>query len=83
MPSLITDLPLATVMVPLWRSSGKIRNAYILIGNPEQKRSLERPRRKFKDNIKLNLKVLCQDVKGSNFSRQGTVAGYCERGNEI
>jgi hypothetical protein len=28
----------------------------ILIGNPEQKRSVERPKRKFKDNININFK---------------------------
>jgi hypothetical protein len=25
----------------------------------------------------------CEDVTGSDFSRQGSLAGYCERDNEI
>jgi hypothetical protein len=34
------------------------RNAYrILVGNPEGKRSLERPRRRWVDNIKMDLRV--------------------------
>jgi hypothetical protein len=35
---------------------GKMRNAYkILVGNPEGRRSLGRPRRSWKDNIKIDL----------------------------
>jgi hypothetical protein len=35
---------------------GKKRNAYrILVGNPEGKRSLGRPRRRWVDNVKMNL----------------------------
>ena len=37
------------------------RNAYrVLVGKPEGKRSLGRPRRRWEDNIKMNLKeVVC------------------------
>jgi hypothetical protein len=37
---------------------GAKKNAYkILVGNPEGKRSLERPRRRWVDNIKMDLRV--------------------------
>jgi hypothetical protein len=36
---------------------GEVRNAYIiLIGNPEGKRPLRRPRSRWKDNIRMNLR---------------------------
>jgi hypothetical protein len=36
---------------------GEKRNAYrILVGKPEQKRPLGRPRRRWEDNIKMNLR---------------------------
>jgi hypothetical protein len=36
---------------------GKKRNAYrILVGKPEGKRSLRRPRHRWVDNIKINLR---------------------------
>jgi hypothetical protein len=35
---------------------GQMRNAYkILVGKPEEKRSLGRPRRRWEDNIKTNI----------------------------
>jgi hypothetical protein len=35
------------------------RNAYrILVGKPEGKRSLERPRRRWEDNIKMDLREI-------------------------
>jgi hypothetical protein len=38
---------------------GKKRHAYkILVGNPEGKRPLERPRRRWEDNIKIDLKEI-------------------------
>jgi hypothetical protein len=37
--------------------TGEMRNAYkILVGNPEGKRSLGRPRRKLDDNIRMGLR---------------------------
>jgi hypothetical protein len=36
---------------------GEIRNAYkILVGKPEEKRPLERPRRRREDNIKMDFR---------------------------
>jgi hypothetical protein len=38
---------------------GETRNAYrILVGKPEGKRPLERPRRKWVDNIKMDLREI-------------------------
>jgi hypothetical protein len=34
---------------------GEVRGAYILIGRPEERRPLERPRRRWKDNIKMDV----------------------------
>jgi hypothetical protein len=40
-------------------TKGEKRNAYrILVGNPEGKRSLERPRRRWMDNIKIDLRKI-------------------------
>jgi hypothetical protein len=41
------------------RSTHKKRNAYgILVGKPEGKRTLGRPRRRLVDNIKMNLREI-------------------------
>jgi hypothetical protein len=41
---------------------GEIRNAYrILVGNPEGKRLLGKPRRRWADNIKINLREIGWD----------------------
>jgi hypothetical protein len=41
---------------------GKKRNAYrILVGNPEGKRPLGRPRRRWVDNIKMDLREIGLD----------------------
>jgi hypothetical protein len=38
---------------------GETRNAYrILVGKPEEKRPLKRPRRRWVDNIKMDLKEI-------------------------
>jgi hypothetical protein len=43
---------------------GEVRGAYsILVGRPEGRRPLERPRRRWKDNIKMDLREIgCGDV---------------------
>jgi hypothetical protein len=50
---------------------GETRNAYrILVGKPEGKRILGRPRRRWVDNIKIDLREI------------GRVEGSCEHGHE-
>jgi hypothetical protein len=57
----------------------------VLVGKPEGKRPLGRPRRRWKDNIKMDL----QDVGGGvltgfNWLRIGTAGGnLCECGNKL
>jgi hypothetical protein len=43
---------------------GDVRNAYkILVGEPEEKRLLGRPRRRWEDDIKMDLReIVCGDV---------------------
>jgi hypothetical protein len=63
---------------------GEGRGAYrILVGRPEGRRPLVRPRRRWEDNIKMHL----QEVRwgawtGLIWLRIGQVAGSCECGNE-
>jgi hypothetical protein len=43
---------------------GEMRNVYkILVGNPEGKRPLRRPRHGWEDNIKMNLKELRSSIE--------------------
>jgi hypothetical protein len=45
---------------------GESRNAYrILVGNPERRRPLGRPRRRWVDNIKMDLREVGWDRSGS------------------
>jgi hypothetical protein len=54
------------------------RNAYrILVGKPEGKRPLGRPRHRWVDNIKMDLREIVLI-----WLRIGTVKGSCEHGNE-
>jgi hypothetical protein len=40
----------------MWHDWGEKRNAYtLLVGKPEGKRPLRRPRRRWLDNIRMNL----------------------------
>jgi hypothetical protein len=67
------------------RTNGETRNANrILVGKPEGKRPLGRPRRRFADNIKMDLKRgrmgwYGLDRTGSGY---GPVEGSCEHGDE-
>jgi hypothetical protein len=56
---------------------GEKRNAYrILVGNPAGKRPLGRPRRRWVDNIKIDLRDIEWDVwTGSIWLRIGTSGG--------
>ena len=64
---------------------GDRRDVYrVLVAKPEGRRPLGRPRRRWEDNIKIDLlEVGCvgYGLHGAS-SRQGHVAGACEFGNE-
>jgi hypothetical protein len=54
----------------------------VLVGKPDVKRPLGRPRRKWENNIKMDLqKVGCGDW--ISLAHMGQVAGTCESGNEL
>ncbi|KAJ4431710.1 hypothetical protein ANN_20312 [Periplaneta americana] len=59
---------------------GEPRNAYrVLVGRPEGKIHLGRPRRRWEDNIKMDLReVGCDDGEWINLAQ----AGLCEGGSE-
>jgi hypothetical protein len=64
---------------------GERRNAYkILVGKPEGKRPLGRTRRRWEDNIRMDLKENRVGGRGldSFGSGYGPVTGSCEHGNE-
>jgi hypothetical protein len=52
----------------------------VLVGKPEGRRPLGRPRRRWEDNIKMDLQEVGLDGAGSG---QGQVAGTCGYGNEL
>ena len=56
----------------------------VLVGKPEGKRPLGRPRRRWEDNIKIDLQEV--ECGGYGLDRAGSgkrqVAGTCECGNE-
>jgi hypothetical protein len=55
----------------------------VLVGKPEGKRPLGRSRRRWKDNIKMDLQeVGCGARTGSIWLRIGKVVSTCECGNE-
>jgi hypothetical protein len=59
------------------------RNAYrILVGKPEGKRPLGRPRSRWVDNIKIDLREIGWDGLDRSSSGQGPVEGSCEYDNE-
>jgi hypothetical protein len=62
---------------------GEGRGVYrVLFGRPEGKRPLGRPRRRWEDNIKMDLRKI--GIDGANWIQlaQGPVADLCEHGNE-
>jgi hypothetical protein len=64
---------------------GETRRIYmVLVGKPEGKRPLGRPRRRWEDNIKVDLQeVGCGGHKLDRAdSGKGQVAGTCDCGNE-
>jgi hypothetical protein len=61
---------------------GEMRNAYkTLVGKPQSKRPLGRPRHGWEDNIKMNLREIECELDSSG-SRWGLVLDSCEHGNE-
>ena len=55
----------------------------VLMGKPEGKRPLGRPRRRWEDNIKMDLQEVgrgCGDCM--ELAQEGQVAGTCEYGDE-
>jgi hypothetical protein len=66
-------------------TNGDTRNAYrILVGKPEGKRPLGRPRRKWVDNIKVGFRDIGWDGKDwiDLAQDRGQWEGSCEHGNE-
>jgi hypothetical protein len=63
---------------------GERRGAYrALVGKPEGRRPLVRPRRKWEDNIKMDLReVGWGDVDWINLAQDRQVAGSCVYGDE-
>ena len=53
----------------------------VLVGKPDGKRPLGRPRRRWEDNIKMDLQEVGRGCGAG--SGQGQVAGACEYGNEL
>jgi hypothetical protein len=61
----------------------QMRNAYnTFVGEPEGKRPLGRPRRRWKDNIRMGLTVGGCELDSSD-SGLGPVAGPYKHGNEL
>jgi hypothetical protein len=60
------------------------RNVYrVLVGKPEGKGPLERPRRRWEDRIKMDLRGIVIGVwSGFTWLRTGMLAGCCECGDE-
>jgi len=60
------------------RSNGERRGVYrVLVGKLQKKRALARPRRRWVDNIKVDLQeVGCGVWNGSSWLRIGTVGGH-------
>jgi hypothetical protein len=65
---------------------GEERKVYkVLVGKPEGKRPLGRPRRMWEDGIRMDLREIVLGGGGgldSTGSGQGQVAGCCECGDE-
>jgi len=59
-------------------SMGDRKGVYmVLVGEPEGKRPLERPRRRWEDNIEMGLqKVGCGTWTSSSWLRKGTGGGF-------
>jgi hypothetical protein len=54
----------------------------VLVGKPEGRRPLGRPRRRWEDGISMDLREIGWDGLDSTDSGQGPVASCCECGDE-
>jgi hypothetical protein len=63
---------------------GEVRGAYsILVERPEGRRPLGRPRRRWEDNIKMDLREIgFGDVDWIHWAQDRELADSCEHGNE-
>jgi hypothetical protein len=63
---------------------GEGRDVYrVLVGRSEGKRPLGRPRRRWQDNIKMDLREIGIDEENCiQLAQESPVAGLCEHGNE-
>jgi hypothetical protein len=62
---------------------GEKRGAYrILVGRPEGRRTLGRPRHRWEDNIKMDLQQVGWGHGLDQLAQDRHVAGSCECGNE-
>jgi hypothetical protein len=62
---------------------GEERNVYkVLVGKPEGKRPFGRPKLKWEDGIRMDLRKIDLGGVDSTVSGQGPVAGCCECGDE-
>jgi hypothetical protein len=72
-------------MGPSCSADGEERGVYrVLVGKPEGKRQMGRPRCRWEDNIKMDFRKL-EGVVGTGWSwlRIGTDGGTCEYGKEL
>jgi hypothetical protein len=62
---------------------GEERGVYrVLVGTPEGKRPLGRPRRRWEDNIRMDLQEMgCGGLDLMGLAQDRQVAGNCECGN--
>jgi hypothetical protein len=65
----------------MWEGRGVYR---VLVGRPESKRPLGRPRHRWEDNIKMDLRGEI-GIDGANWiqlAQDSLMVGFCEHGNE-
>jgi len=54
----------------------------VLVGKPEGKSTLDRPRYSWEDNIKMYLEVGWRGIEWIDLAEDRTDGGSCKRGNE-
>jgi hypothetical protein len=67
----------------MWNAWERREVYKVLVGKPEGKRPLGRPRRRWEDGIRMDLREIgLGGVDWIRLARQGPVAGCCECGDE-